>query len=167
MPISLYDVTIPVLVQGLRNLSAVLEKGCAFADAQGLDHQTLLGARLAADMLPLTGQVQRASDTAKGLAVRLGQVPNVAMEDNETTFDALQARIAATIAFVEAVPREAIDGREEASIVLKLPSGDISFTGQSYVLTFAIPNFFFHVTMAYALLRQQGVPIGKRDYLGG
>lgn len=167
MPVSLYDVTVPVFTRALHSLAAILDKGRAFADEQGMDHQTLLGARLIADMAPLTAQIQRASDTAKGFAVRVGGVANVVMEDNEVTFDDLQARIKATIAFLGNVPRESIDGREEVSVVLKLPSGEIPFTGQSYALTFALPNVFFHVTTAYALLRQHGVPIGKRDYLGG
>jgi hypothetical protein len=167
MTTSLYDLTIPVFTRALNNLSAILEKGRAFADETGLDHAVLLEARLVADMAPLTAQIQRASDSAKGTAVRVGGVPNVAMPDTEVSFEDLQARIAATIAFLTTVPREAIDGREDAVVELALPNKTLTFTGQSYALTFAIPNFYFHVTTAYALLRMHGVPIGKLDYLGG
>lgn len=167
MTTSLYDLTIPVFTRALNNLSAILDKGRAFADAQGMDHAVLLEARLYADMAPLTAQVQRASDSAKGTAVRVGGVANVAMEDNETSFAQLQARIAATIAFLGTVPRAAMDGREEVAVELVTPMGTFPFTGQSYVLSFATPNFYFHITTAYALLRMHGVPVGKLDYLGG
>ena len=168
MATALYDLTVPVLLRALRNLSAVLEKGRVHAEAQGLAPEALLQARLFEDMAPLTSQVQRVSDAAKGALVRIGQVANVAMEDTETTFEQLQARIAATIAFVEAVPREAIDGREDAEIILQIPNtGSLTFTGRDYLLGFVLPNVFFHVTTAYAILRHNGVPVGKRDYLGG
>ena len=167
MTLSLYDLTVPVFIRTLNNLSAVLEKGRAFADAQGMDHSVLLEARLYPDMAPLTAQVQRASDTAKGAAVRIGGVANVVMEDKETSFAELQDRIAATIAFLESVPRAAMDGQETAAVELITPGGAIPFTGQSYVLSFATPNIYFHVTTAYALLRMHGVPVGKLDYLGG
>ena len=168
MATALYDLTVPVLLRALRNLSAIIEKGSVHADAQGLAPETLLQARLFEDMAPLTSQVQRVSDAAKGALVRIGQVANVAMDDTETTFEQLQARIAATIAFVEAVPREAIDGRENAEVVLQIPNaGSLTFTGRDYVLGFVLPNVFFHVTTAYAILRHNGVPLGKRDYLGG
>lgn len=167
MAVSLFDVTVPVFIRGLNNLAAILEKGRAYADQNGTDHQQLLGARLIEDMAPLTAQIQRASDTSKGFAVRVGQVANVAMADNEASFDELQERIAKTVRFLEAVPRSAIDGREDVAVLLKVGSNELHFTGQTYALTFAVPNFFFHVTTAYALLRQHGVPIGKRDFLGG
>lgn len=168
MATALYDLTVPVLLRALRNLSAIIEKGRVHAEAQGLAPETLLQARLFEDMAPLTSQVQRVSDAAKGALVRIGQVANVAMDDTETSFEQLQARIAATIAFVEAVPREAVDGREDAEIVLQIPNaGSLTFTGRDYVLGFVLPNVFFHVTTAYAILRHNGVPLGKRDYLGG
>ncbi|PHY13871.1 hypothetical protein CSW58_02950 [Caulobacter sp. B11] len=168
MATAFYDLTVPVLLRALRNLSAILEKGRVHAEAQGLAPDVLLQARLFEDMAPLTSQVQRVSDAAKGALVRIGQVANVAMDDTETTFEQLQARIAATIAFVEAVPREAVDGREDAEIILQIPNaGSLTFTGRDYVLGFVLPNVFFHVTTAYAILRHNGVPLGKRDYLGG
>jgi uncharacterized protein len=168
MAFSLYDLTVPVYVRSLTNLSAILGKGAAFAAEKGIDPADLLAARLIENMNPLSAQIQRATDTAKGTMVRVGGVENVVFDDNEASFEALQERIAKTIAFIRAVPRDRLDGREEAAVALDLPDGrSIPFTGQSFVLGFALPNFFFHVTMAYALLRHRGVAIGKLDYLGG
>ncbi len=166
MSTPLYDLTIPVFLRGLRNLEAVLVKGEDFAAKGGLDPQTLFDARLAADMYPLPGQIQRASDTAKFAAVRLGGVDNVSFPDDETSFADLHARIAKTVDFLKAVPREAVDGKEGAEVILKTGGGERRFTGIDYALGFALPNFFFHVTTAYAILRHKGVPIGKLDYLG-
>ncbi|WP_420959565.1 DUF1993 domain-containing protein [Brucella sp. IR073] len=166
MPLSLYDISVPVFLRAFANLSEILEKGRAFADEKGIPHAELLEARLFPDMAPLTAQIQRASDTAKFAAVRVGQVPNVPMEDNEASFDELQARINATVALLEAVPPHAMDGREEAEVVLRSGETTRTFTARDYILNFATPNFFFHVTTAYAILRHKGVPIGKMDYLG-
>ena len=164
MGTSLYDLTIPVYIRSLTNLSAILAKGEAFAAETGIDPADLLATRLAADMAALPAQVQRACDSAKGTATRIGGVENKVFPDEETTFAELRARIANVIAFLQAVPREAMDGQESKAVSLDLPDGrSIPFTGQS----FALPNFFFHVTMAYALLRHRGVQIGKLDYLGG
>lgn len=163
---SLYDVTIPAFLRGFATLSAILEKGRAHAAEQSWDESELTQARLIEDMAPLTAQVQRCSDTAKGLAVRIGQVENVAMADEEVTLDDLQARIEKTVQFLREVPREAFEGREDATVVLPTPSGDIPFTARDYAIGFAIPNFYFHLTTAYDLLRMKGVPIGKLDYLG-
>jgi len=167
MALSLYDASIPLFIRAFGNLSAILEKGRAFADEKGMPLGELLEARLIEDMAPLTAQVQRCSDTAKGVAVRVGQVPTIAMADTETTFEELQARIAATVEFLKTVPAASFDGREEATVTLPTPNGDIPFVAKDYVLGFALPNFFFHLTTAYALLRMKGVPVGKLDYLGG
>jgi hypothetical protein len=168
MATSLYELTVPVYIRSLANLSAILGKGAAFAAEKGLDPADLLATRLIDDMAPLTAQVQRATDTAKGTMVRVGGVDNVVFQDDEASFEALQERIGRAIAFIRAVPCEALDGNEEASVTLTLGDGrSIPFTGRSYVQGFAMPNFYFHVTMAYALLRHRGVPIGKLDYLGG
>ena len=167
MATELYDLTVPVFIRGLNALSGLLDKGSAFAAEKGIDPATLTGAQLIADMKPLTAQVQFACDTAKGTVTRLGELEPVAMADTEQTFAELQARIAKTIALLEAVPRDRIDGREEATVTLKTSRGDFSSTGRSHVLTFSLPNFYFHLTTAYALLRQAGVPLGKLDYLGG
>jgi hypothetical protein len=165
MSLSLYDVSVPVFVRTLGTLAHILEKGRAFADETGLAHEALLQARLRDDMYPLVKQVQLASDAAKFAAVRVGQVETVVMADEEASFADLQTRIARTTAFLEAVPADSMDGREAAEIVLKLPSNSFTFTGRDYVLGFALPNFYFHVTTAYAILRHKGVPLGKRDFL--
>ncbi|MEC3951076.1 DUF1993 domain-containing protein [Sphingobium sp. HWE2-09] len=167
MATALYELTVPMFIRGLTALSGLLAKGAAYAAEKGIDPATLTGAQLAADMKPLTAQVQFACDTAKGTVTRIGELEPVAMADTEQTFEELQARIGKTIALLEAVPRERIDGREDATVVLKLPNGEIPFTGRSHVLTFSLPNFYFHMTTAYALLRQAGVPVGKIDFLGG
>jgi uncharacterized protein len=167
MSLSLYDVSIPVFIRTLENVSKFLEKGRTFADEKRMPHPELLDARLYEDMAPLTSQIQRASDAAKFTAARIGQFDAPKQEDNETSFDELQTRIAATIAFLKTIPADSMDGREDAEVVLPTPSRSITFRGKAYVLDFAIPNFFFHVTTAYALLRMKGVPVGKLDYLGG
>ncbi|MDT8757147.1 DUF1993 domain-containing protein [Sphingomonas psychrotolerans] len=167
MATELYDLTVPVFLRGFAAMAAFLEKARAHADEHGVAHDDLLTARLYEDMAPLTSQIQRASDAAKFAVSRLAAIEPPAMPDTEASFDELQARIAATVAFLNAVPREAIDGREDADIELKTPSGSFPFKGRGYVLGFALPNFYFHVTTAYAILRHKGVPLGKRDYLGG
>jgi uncharacterized protein len=167
MATELYDLTVPVFLRGFKAMAAFLEKARAQADERGVAHDELLMARLYEDMAPLTAQIQRASDAAKFAAARLAGVEAPAMPDSETTFDALQARIAATVAFLNSVPRDAIDGREDADVELKTPSRSFEFKGRGYVLGFALPNFYFHVTTAYDILRHKGVPLGKMDYLGG
>jgi hypothetical protein len=167
MSTTLYDVTVPVMLRGLRNLSHILEKGRAHADANGVAESELTAARLYPDMLPLTGQIQRATDSAKFVPVRVGGVENVPFEDTEVTFADMQARLQRTIAFLEAAPRDAIAAGEDRAVVIKTRAAELTFTGKSYVLEFALPNFFFHVTTAYAILRHKGVPVGKMDFLRG
>jgi hypothetical protein len=166
MSLSLYDVSVPVFLRGFEAMSAFLEKGRTYADGNGIAHAELLEARLAPDMAPLTAQIQRASDSARLCAARVGQLDAPAMPDEEVSFDDLQARIAATVAFLKSVPPQSMDGRDEAEVVLTFPNGSMTFTARDYVLGFALPNFFFHVTTAYALLRHKGVPVGKMDFLG-
>ncbi len=166
MSLSLYDVSIPVFLRTFQNLSEILKKGEAFADENGIAHSELLQARLYPDMAPLTAQIQRASDTAKFVAVRLGGIENVPMEDNEESFADLHARIDRTVSLLRTLPSDAMDGKEQAEVVLKTRDTSTTFAGRDYLLHFAIPNFFFHVTTAYALLRHKGVPVGKMDYLG-
>ena len=163
---SLYDLTVPAFRRGFASLSAILTAGETFARDHGIAEADMLDTRLVADMAPLTAQVQRASDTAKGAMVRIGGIPNLAMADDETSFASLQQRIVATLSFLDTVPRAAIDGKEDAPVTLVTSGGSVDFTGQSYVLGFVLPNFYFHITTAYALLRMRGVPIGKMDYLG-
>jgi len=167
MATELYDLTVPVFLRGFKAMAAFLEKARAHADEHGIAHDELLTARLYEDMAPLTSQVQRASDSAKFAVSRLADVVPPAMSDTEASFDQLQARIAATVDFLNSVAREAIDGREDADVELKTPSASFQFKGRGYVLGFALPNFYFHVTTAYDILRHKGVPLGKRDYLGG
>ncbi|MCC2613150.1 DUF1993 domain-containing protein [Neorhizobium sp. Rsf11] len=166
MSLSLYDITVPVFIRAFGNLTEILKKGEAYADEKGLAHKELLNARLIEDMYPLIAQIQRASDAAKFVPVRLGQVENVPMDDNEATFADLHARIERTVTFLKSVDPAVMADREEAEVVLKTRSGSTTFTGRNYVLGFAIPNFYFHVTTAYAILRHKGVPIGKMDYIG-
>ncbi len=164
---ALYDLSIPVLRRTLANLAGTLKKGEAYLAEKGLPESTLTEAQLIEDMKPLTAQVQFASDSAKGAAARLsgGTAPSFA--DTETTFAELYERIDKTIAYLDSVPPEAINGREDVVIVMKLPSAELSFTGLTYLQSFALPNTFFHTTTAYAIMRHKGVPLGKRDFLGG
>ncbi len=166
MSLTLYDVSIPAFLRGFANLTEILRKGEAFADEKGIAHAELLEARLIGDMLPLTGQIQRASDVAKFVPVRVGQIDNIPMADDEITFADLHARIDRTVAVLEAVVPASMAGRDDAEIVVERRSGPVTFTGRTYVLGSALPNFYFHVTAAYAILRHKGVPIGKMDYLG-
>jgi hypothetical protein len=167
MATELYDLTVPVFIRNFANLSAILAKGEAFAAEKGIAPDALLSARLIEDMAPLTKQIQIASDTAKLCAARLAGIDAPVMADEETTFAELHARIDKTVAFLKSVRRDKVDCKEAAPIKLTFPNGSMDFTGRDYVLGFALPNFYFHVTTAYALLRAHGVPIGKRDFLGG
>lgn len=166
MSLSMYQASIPVFIRMMGNLSAILEKAAAHAEAKKIDPSVLINARLAPDMRPLSFQVQSVSDMAKGCAARLAGIDIPSMPDTETTFPELQERIAKTIAFVQSVTAAQIDGSEEREIVLKMRGNEARFTGQSYLLTFVLPNFYFHVTTAYAILRHNGLDIGKRDFLG-
>jgi hypothetical protein len=166
MSTPLYDLSVPVFIRGLTNLSAILDKAAAHAESAGKPADSLLEARLYPDMHALAYQVQRASDASRFFVARIGQLDNPPMEDKETTVAELKARIAATISYLEAAPREAIDGREDADIELKTPRATMTFKGIRYLLDFALPNFFFHVTIAYGLLRHQGVPLAKMDFIG-
>lgn len=166
MTLSMSALTLPAVERALGNLSAILDKGLAHAQATGIDPDTLVQARLAPDMLTLAGQVQRASDSAKGLVARLAGVENPSMADDETTFAQLQDRIARTLAFVRGVDRKLLDGSETRTIGLPVRGQTITLGGQAYLMGFALPNIHFHVTTAYAILRHNGAPLGKLDYLG-
>jgi hypothetical protein len=165
MTISMYQASVPVFVRALKNLSAILDKARAHAEAKKIAGGVLPASRLIADMFPLSRQVQIASDHAKGAVARLSGVDIPKYEDNEQTIEDLQARIAKTIAFVETFTAAQIDGSEERDIVLTLSSGELKFKGIGYLLEFALPNFYFHMVTAYNVLRQNGVEIGKRDFL--
>ncbi len=167
MTLSIYDVSIPALVRGLQVLTAYMDKAAAHAAEAGLDPTSLVGARLAPDMLPLSGQIQRASDTAKAAVPRLTGLAAPSFPDTETTFDDLKARLANTIAFLESVPQDAFATSAERSIELKFGPHSTTLTGSGFVTKFLLPNFYFHVATAHAILRSQGVNVGKLDYLGG
>lgn len=166
MSVSLYDVSIPIFTLSLNNLAAILDKAASYAQGKKVDPKTFPAARLIIDMLPLSSQVQIACDTAKGAAARLAGVEVPKHEDTEATLDELKARVAKTLDFIKTIKREQLQGAETREIVLQFPQTTLKFTGVNYLTNFALPNFFFHVTTAYALLRKNGVDLGKRDFLG-
>jgi hypothetical protein len=166
MSLSLYDASVPVFIRMLNNLAAILDKGAASAEARAIDPLVLAGARLAPDMFPLTRQVQIACDAAKGGAARLAGVPAPAHPDVEATFAELRARIDATIAFLDTLTPDQLEGAENRAITLKLRGEEVVLPGLAFLLNFALPNFYFHIATAYDILRHNGVPLGKRDFLG-
>ena len=166
MSLSMYQASIPVFIRMLGNLSNILDKASAHAEARKIDPAIFVNGRLSPDMFPLSRQVQIATDVVKGCAARLGGIEVPSYEDNETTFAELQARIAKTVAFIQSVSASQVDGSEEREITLKFGSKEAHFLGQAYLLDFVIPNVHFHLTTTYAILRHNGVEIGKRDYIG-
>lgn len=166
MPLSVHQVSIPVLIRAFDNLAAILVKAEAHAAEKKIDLSVFVNARLAPDMNTLAQQIQRASDTAKGCAARLAGIENPSFSDTETTFPDLQARISKTVDFLRTVTEAQLAGAEDRTITLNLGSRAVDFTGAAYLLGFALPNFFFHITTAYDILRHNGVAIGKLDYLG-
>jgi uncharacterized protein len=166
MSLSMYDASLPVFVRAFENLGKILEKGEQFAREQGIDPKELVETRLVADMDPLRSQIQRASDSAKGAAARLGGVDNPSFPDNETTFEELHERISKTVDFLNGVDRSQIEGSEDREVTINSRRQAVTMRGQDYLLRFALPNFFFHVTTAYDILRHKGVPVGKMDYIG-
>jgi hypothetical protein len=167
MTISMYQASVPVFIRQLNNLAAILKKAEEHAEAKKIDPSVFITARLAPDMYALARQVQIASDSAKGCAARLAAVEVPSYPDTGTTFAELQARIAKTVDFLKSLKPEQIDGSEDRVVTLKMRSGEMTFRGQPYLLDFAMPNFYFHYTTVYAILRHNGVEIGKMDYLGG
>lgn len=166
MTFSIYRASIPVIVRGFENLTAVLKKGEAFAAEKGVAPDELLQTRLYEDMHNLIRQVQLASDSAKGCVARLSGKENPSFADEETNFAELYARIEKTVAFAKSVGEAELAGAEARSIVMKVRGREITFTGADYLLNFALPNYFFHLTTAYDILRHKGVPLSKLDYLG-
>ena len=167
MSLSLYDASVAVYASMLKNLSHFMDKAEAHAGAGGPPLQTLMDASLGHGMASFTKQIQFASDAAKGGAARLAGIEPPPMPDTETTWAELKQRIAKTLAFVESVQRDQVHGQESRPVTLTFPGRTMEFTGQSFLLTFSLPNFLFHVTTAYAILRSQGVPLGKMDFLAG
>ncbi len=166
MSFSLTDTLVPTIQRALRNLSIILEKGAAFAEKKQIEGTVLTGARLAPDMFPLSRQVQIATDISKGAAARLSGTDIPKYEDTETTFPELQARIQKTLKFVEGIDAAKFRDGDKREIVLSTRRGDLKFTGQTYITDFVLPNVYFHVTAAYAILRHNGVEVGKTDFLG-
>jgi uncharacterized protein len=166
MNLSMYRASIPVFLRGLDVLSVLLDRAAAHAEARTFDVGILLGARLAPDMLPFTKQIQRASDTAKFAAGRLTNLPPPSFADTEVTLDELRQRIDATADYLETFRPEQFDGSGERTISYSAGGAARQTSGQDYLLNFALPNFYFHVATAHDILRHNGVPIGKREYLG-
>ena len=166
MKISMHQASAPRFANTLRNLSAILDKAQTHCEAKKIDPAVMSGMRLIADMFPLSRQVQIACDSAKGAVARLAGVDIPKHEDTEQSFVELKQRIAKTIDFILSVGPEKVDGSEERAVTLKLGGKDVTYTGLQYLLGFAYPNFYFHVTTAYDILRANGVELGKRDYIG-
>src|SRR5512145_1189659 len=162
----MYALSAPVFVRMLRNLDGVLDKGAAHAAARKIDPAVLVGARLFPDMFPLATQVRIACDFAKGAAARLTGAEPPKYEDNEATFEDLKARIAKTIAYVESFRPEQFEGADARAVTMKMRGEDKTFDGVVYLANVFLPNFYFHVTTAYDILRHNGVELGKRDFIG-
>lgn len=167
MTLSMYQTAAPVFTRTLTNLAHVLTKGAAHAKAKGISDEVLLQTRLMPDMLPLVRQVQIAADMATRGIARLAGVEPMTFEDNETTLEQVQARIARALEYIATFTPAQVDGSETRAIHLKMRSGDLHFDGQTYLLQFVIPNLFFHCTTTYTILREAGTEIGKNDFIGG
>lgn len=167
MSLSMHAASVPAFVRQLGAMLVWLDKAQAHAEARKFDANNYLGLRLAPDMLPFKRQIQIAADFAKGCVARLAGLEVPSSADDEATLDALRARIRSTIDYVQSVPAAQVDGSEAREIVLQLRVGDPRhFNGQAYLVQYVLPNFYFHATTAYALLRHAGVEVGKRDFLG-
>ena len=166
MTLSMYRMTVPVFQRGLATLNAYLDKAEAHTTEKALDPGMLVNARLAPDMLTLSGQFQRASDTAKLTIARLGAIDAPSFEDSETTIAELRERVAKTAAFLATIGEDTLAGSETRQVTISPGGVKMTFRGDDYLASFALPNFYFHIATAHAILRQQGVAIGKRDYLG-
>ena len=166
MSFTMHSASVPIFVRMLGNIEAWLDKAQAHAETKKFDPSVYLAARLAPDMLPFTRQIQIASDNAKGCIARLAGVEIPKYEDNEATIDELRERIRKTIDYVQSVPADKINGSEERDITVPRRDGPMIVKGEPYLKNFVLPNFFFHVTTTYALLRHNGVDLGKSDYLG-
>ncbi len=166
MAVTMHESSVLAFIQGMRNLAVILEKGRASAEARKFAPEILVQARLSPEMYTLARQVQIASDMVKNGAARLAGVESPKFEDSETSFEELQARIAKTIGFLETVTEAQLEGSEAREITLKFPGREMTFTGAVYLRGFVLPNLYFHMTTAYNILRHNGVPLGKADYMG-
>jgi len=162
----MYSMSVPVFAKTLGNLSAILDKAAAHAEAKKIDPAVLLASRLYPDMFPLTKQVQVACDFAKGTVARLAGEEPPKYDDNETTIEALKARIARTVDYVQGFQAARFAGAEERDVQMKIRDQTLSFKGLPYLAHVALPNFFFHATTAYDILRHNGVELGKSDFIG-
>ena len=165
MTVTLYHASVPVFRQMLGGLSAVMDKAAAHAEAKKIDPAVLTSARLYPDMFPFTRQVMIATDHAKGSSARLAGVEVPKFEDTETTFAELKARIQKTLDFIGGLKSAQFDGAESREVVIPLRGEQQKFTGRAYLFHFALPNFYFHTTTAYDILRHCGIEIGKRDFI--
>ncbi len=166
MAISMYQISIPVFTRVLNNLSAILNKAAAHAEAKKIDPSVFINSRLAPDMFPLARQIQIATDAVKGCAARLAGIEIPSFPDTETSFPELQERIAKTVAFLNSVTEAQLEGSDSKTVTLKVRGNDVELKGLAYLNGFVLPNLYFHVTTAYAILRHNGVELGKGDYLG-
>lgn len=166
MSISMYGMTVPIFTRMLTNLLAILDKAEVDAAARKFDKLVLSEARLAPDMIPLRGQIMIATDHVKGCVSRLAGQPIPSWPDTEKSFDELRARIRKALDLLATVNPEDLEGSDTREVTLKIGGNDMTLSGEDYVVQRALPNFFFHVTTAYAILRHNGVPVGKRDYIG-
>jgi hypothetical protein len=166
MPIAIYDASVPAFIRALENLDAILVKGEAFAKEKGIDGTELVETRLVEDMDPLRSQIQRASDAAKGAGARLTGTDIPSFPDDEKTLPDLRQRIAKTVSYLKGLDPKAFEGSETREVTINTRRVAHQMAGQDYFQKFALPNFYFHVTTAYAILRHKGVQIGKMDYLG-
>jgi hypothetical protein len=165
MSLTIYRASVPVFLHAFHALSAILDKAAANAEARKIDLAVFINARLAPDMVPLSAQIQIASDTAKAACARLAGIDIPGWPDEEKTLAELQGRIARTVTFLESLDAAQFEGAEDRKVIQKVGGKDVEFTGTDYLLKRQIPNFFFHITTAYDILRHNGVDIGKRDYL--
>jgi hypothetical protein len=162
----MHQASVPAMQQILASLSALIDKAAAHCEARKIDPATLVGYRLAPDMFAFARQIQIATDSAKGTAARLAGVEIPKFPDEETTFDELKVRLAKVSEFVGSLSAAQFEGAETRTVTIKFGGQDTHFTGASYLFGFGLPNFYFHATTAYDILRHAGVPIGKRDFLG-
>ena len=166
MKISMYQTSVPVFIHNLSNLSNILKKGSMHCEIKKIDQSVLINSRLFPDMFTLARQVQIASDVAKASVARIAEIEIPSFEDNESTFEQLQERITKTIAFLKTIKPEQVDKKEDLKINYHQRGKDYNFVGLPYLLNWAIPNLFFHITTTYSILRHNGVDVGKKDYLG-
>ena len=166
MTISLYQASVPAILQMLGSLAIILKKTEVHAAEKGIDAATILNERLIEDMHTMTRQIQIACDHAKGTVARISGKDNPRFEDTETTVAELQTRIAKTADFVKSFAASDIDGREDHPVTIKLPNTEMTFPAQTYLINYALPNVYFHTSMSYAVARKSGVPLGKANFMG-